>query len=214
MAALIPSVFMATLLTDFFNKGFDLLPLQLYRPFSVFAVMPLSSQLVLCFPAPGWLSPTCCEGADTKSLESETLWWSFPDEEKEGRCRAVLCSACGPDCTEPCAASRVLVSLVPGRLMTCPGLASWPCCLKSRLLCYSLFDLGGCTRWCGKLRLHRKHVVALGTELGSPESPPGPLTTKPLSLTNWIQREQSFLRYLHAGRAEAALWESNTAKQN
>lgn len=66
----------------------------------------------------GWLSPTRCEGTDTKSPESETLWWSFPDEEKEGWCCIVLCSACGPDCTKPCAASRVLVSLVPGRLMT------------------------------------------------------------------------------------------------
>lgn len=42
----------------FFNKGFDLLPLQLYKPFSVFMVMLPSSQFVLGFPAPrlAWFS--------------------------------------------------------------------------------------------------------------------------------------------------------------
>lgn len=35
---------------------------------------------------------------------------------------------------------------------------------------------------CGRLRLRRKHVAALGTEAISPESPPGPLSTNPFSL--------------------------------
>lgn len=62
----------------------------------------------------------------------------------------------------------------PAPLMT-GVLAPWACCLKSCLLSFLLSVRVNVEKLCGKLQSHRKPVAVWGTELRSPESPPGPL---------------------------------------
>lgn len=164
----------------------------------------LHRSLSLASLRPGWLSLRWCKGTDTESVQSGILGSSFLAEDKEGpQC---LCSGCDPACTGPCVGSSVLVSPVPGCL------APWAC-LESCLPWCAPLALGECDKAVWEAEVVAESVRQRWELKSHLLSPTWSINHKPISLSNWVQQEQSLLHYFHAGRAGTALWESNVAKK-